>query len=263
MNLKKFMLCGSVAFVCNPCIADDPIEAPENNLAQASWTQNAWDNFKSPVSTKAKYFLLAGAGLTATLLVFEDQIIDPLQKETIKDKPLGKFSHFGDLAGQTYPNLFYIAGMLGYGLIESDLRAKQNASSMFQASLYSILVSTTLKYTIREKRPNSSTRDSFPSGHTTSVFAFAAYVGCRHSLPWGIAAYSLAGLAGYSRINDNRHYLHDVVAGAVIGGSFGLGVCLAENSRQTSLDEDSADKKVAWYIAPVFGGASAGLSMSY
>ena len=235
-------------------------ESPSKELTKTSWKDEAWDNFKSPVSTDAKYYLLSGAALTTVLLIFEDQIIDPLQDDTAEDRPLGRYSKFGDLAGQALPNALYIGGMLGYGLLASDKDAKQNASSMFQASLYSILVSTTMKYTIREKRPNTSARDSFPSGHTTSAFAFASYVGCRHSLPWGIAAYAMAGLVGYSRINDNRHYLHDVVAGATLGGSFGLGVCLAENARQ---DHEEKSQQLSWYFAPASGGALAGLSMRY
>jgi hypothetical protein len=37
-------------------------------------------------------------------------------------------------------------------------------------------------------------------------------------------AYSLAGFVAYSRMNDNQHWLHDVLAGATIGTSYGVGI---------------------------------------
>lgn len=59
---------------------------------------------------------------------------------------------------------------------------------------------------------------SWPSGHTSAAFAMAASVGDEiGSTPVSIALYTAAGLTGWSRINDNRHWFSDVLAGAVIG----------------------------------------------
>lgn len=238
--------------------------AVEEPPPDSPWFHDAWDNFKSPVTTKAKYVLLGGAGLTASLLIFEDQIIDPVQNETIEHKPLGSTSKMGDLAGQGIPNAAYLVGMLSYGLLARNSESLQAASGMFQATAYSALVTTGLKYTVREQRPyNHKLRNSFPSGHTTSAFAFASYVGCRHSLPWGIAAYALATFVGYSRMNDNAHYLHDVVAGAAIGASYGIGVCLAENRRVSEAEERKRQVNSSWYLAPARGGMMVGLNVNY
>lgn len=228
--------------------------------SDSNWPKNTWENFKSPVTTDAKYPLMIGAGITAALLLFEDQIIDPTQEEVVEHKPLGSLSKIGDLGGQGYPNAFYIVGMFGYGWLESDDGAKRNSTGMLQATLYSTLVTTSLKYTVREHRPDSSDRDSFPSGHTTAAFSFASYIGCRHSLGWGIAAYSLAAFVGFSRVNDNRHYIHDVTAGAAIGAAYGIGVCLSENSRSNSR---ASTKSLKWFATPTDGGAMAGLTLRY
>ena len=50
----------------------------------------------SPVTTKARYWLIGGAAITGTLLIFEDQIVDPTQKEAVEDKPLANWSKLGD-----------------------------------------------------------------------------------------------------------------------------------------------------------------------
>lgn len=226
----------------------------------SNWKESAFENLKSPVTTDAKYALIVGAGLVGGLLLFEDQIIDPVQNRASTEKPLGQYSKYGDLAGQGIPNALYILGMYSYGALNSENSSKQNASAMLEATLYSVASTTALKYTVREKRPDSDNRDSFPSGHSTAAFSFASYVGCRHSLGWGIAAYSLATFVGLSRINDNRHYLHDVVGGAAIGTAYGLGICLSENERSTQIPS-SVQKN--WYVIPMDQGVSVGVNVRY
>ncbi len=57
---------------------------------------------------------------------------------------------------------------------------------------------------------------SWPSGHTTTAFAFAA----AFSILWPrlrYPAFALAALAGYSRMATNNHFLADVIMGATIG----------------------------------------------
>ena len=62
------------------------------------------------------------------------------------------------------------------------------------------------------------TRGSMPSGHTTAAFAIATSLADDiHSIPVQVALYTFAFGTGYSRINDNRHWFSDTVAGALLG----------------------------------------------
>lgn len=77
-----------------------------------------------------------------------------------------------------------------------------------------------MKYTTRVMRPDSSERNSFPSGHTARAFAAATcfYLEFRdQSLWYGIGAYSVATSVGVLRMLNNRHWLSDVLMGAGIG----------------------------------------------
>lgn len=66
--------------------------------------------------------------------------------------------------------------------------------------------------------------ESFPSGHTTAAFAFAAAVDAEWgrlvpSRPKWVAPvlYGAAGLAGFSRMYQDKHWASDVLMGAAIG----------------------------------------------
>lgn len=180
----------------------------------------------SPVTTPAITPFLVGTGLAVTFFALKSEISHPLQQSITTHRPLDKYAKLGDFFGKVYPNLIYV----GYGLIAGwagSERGFLRAEEMALATAYSGVVTSILKVGFREARPNSpdgADKKSMPSGHATTAFAFAGIIGVEH--PWYIAvpAYALAVNTAYSRINDNKHYLHDVVAGATIGLSYALGV---------------------------------------
>ena len=78
------------------------------------------------------------------------------------------------------------------------------------------------------------TKSSFPSGHATTAFAFAGVIAAEHGWVYGTPAMLLAAFVGYSRINDNQHRTHDVIAGATIGLTSAYGIYLAHQKTHTS-----------------------------
>ena len=90
------------------------------------------------------------------------------------------------------------------------------------ATAYAIMgaVVNGIKYTAKIRRPDNSAYNSFPSGHTATVFTGVEmlYQEYKHSDPWvGITGYVVATGVGLLRIYNNRHWASDVVAGAGIG----------------------------------------------
>jgi membrane-associated phospholipid phosphatase len=103
-----------------------------------------------------------------------------------------------------------------------------------------------LKYSIDEERPNGG-HYSFPSGHSSVSFCAAEFVGRRYGWEYGVAAYALASFVGYSRVESNNHYWHDVLAGAAIG--IASSYLLAKPLRKTT-------------VTPVVGDGVYGLRLS-
>lgn len=73
-----------------------------------------------------------------------------------------------------------------------------------------------LKYSIDETRPNGEPR-SFPSGHTSIAFTGAEFIRKEYGWRWAAPAYVAASFVGWSRVKANKHYVHDVLAGATLG----------------------------------------------
>lgn len=73
------------------------------------------------------------------------------------------------------------------------------------------------KYSFKEKRPDSNAKNSFPSGHTATVFTGAELMREEYGLGMGIGAYTIALGVSFLRIYNGRHWLNDVFAGAGLG----------------------------------------------
>ncbi len=88
------------------------------------------------------------------------------------------------------------------------------------SSILTNQIVTSLKHATHQLRPDGSTYNSFPSGHTATAFVGAEFMNQElgwHSKWYSIAGYTMAGATGMLRIANNRHWLSDVVAGAGIG----------------------------------------------
>ncbi|WP_417335458.1 phosphatase PAP2 family protein [Halobacteriovorax marinus] len=183
-----------------------------------------YSDFASPITTDAKYITMSGAA--ATLMVYANKSSRTYRKrESLKEaQPFGKYGIIGDIAGQGFLNTFYALAYLGHGYFGESNESMQNGEHMAKASIYSTSLIVVGKLLVSEKRPGyPDDDDSFPSGHSAASFAFASVVAARHGWYWGGAAYGLAGFISISRINDDFHYLHDVVLGATIGAAYGWG----------------------------------------
>ncbi len=143
-----------------------------------------------------------------------------LLDDTLKARFQGRAEEFGE-AGQSFGGVTVMAPLaltaFAAGRFANDTRFRAATYDMGQAFVVTAAYTEILKRAASRTRPDLSNSKSFPSGHTSNAFALATVVSSHYGRKAGVAAYALAGLVGVSRIERDKHYLSDVVAGAALG----------------------------------------------
>lgn len=85
------------------------------------------------------------------------------------------------------------------------------------AAATTFAVTEILKLCVHERRPDRSNYHSFPSGHTSLMFANAAFLQRRYGWAVGAPAYALATYTAWGRVFARKHHWWDCAAGAAIG----------------------------------------------
>ena len=158
---------------------------------------------------------LLGFGLGLSAVGLDD--LDDAAFDMLEGDKMGKFNDGFHLIGSRsflYPTL---AGVFVVGKAVHDEGIAGTAAEITQALLLTDLMVTAGKEGVRRTRPDGSDTNSFPSGHTAGMFAIARVLDGKHGSKVGIPAYVLAACVAVSRIDQRRHYLSDVIAGATLG----------------------------------------------
>jgi len=210
------------------------------------------DDFKqqalSPLDINKRGWLL-GAGLVGATIGIS-YLDKPIQKWAAgmrrRNPTLGSYSKTVSDVGGVY-EVATFAGIATYGFVFKNPKLRTTTALATQAYITSTFWSTLFKAVSGRHRPHDIEENStmnvssfhgpfytlpyggnsaFPSGHTTLAFAAARVYAMEYkykpAVP--IIAYSVAGLIGFSRIIENRHWATDVFAGAILGYACGTQV---------------------------------------
>lgn len=172
------------------------------------------------------YHGLGALGVVALVSVADESLQEELQAHRTegKDDVARVFKRMGEPVVYVVP----VLGALAAGVILEDDRVTRASGRIAAGLLTAGIVTNLLKPAIGRRRPTGnddafafdpfSNRDSWPSGHTAMAFALATSLGDElHFTPATVLLYGAAGLTSWSRLNDNRHWGSDVVAGALVG----------------------------------------------
>ena len=228
-----------------------PLAAPVEDLFKKNyWFLVVLDTkevFTAPARWDTHDWLVLG-GIAAgigTVAVFDEDIERAIRthRNNTLTSIFDNVQPFGNEYAIGVVGTFYI-----YGELFKDPRAKNTALDAISASaIASGIVANSLKYVVGRGRPTDnqgaysfqpfSGRDSFASGHATEAFALASVISEHYNTPWvQVTSYGLASMVGYARLNNNRHWPSDVLAGAAIGTFTGKTVVyFNERHRKVSL----------------------------
>jgi membrane-associated phospholipid phosphatase len=150
--------------------------------------------------------------------------------------------NIGEIGGP----VLVVAG-LGSSLVQDGSAGAGHAARTFDGLLVSGGIAELLKVTTRERRPYSTTLDSFPSEHATASFAAAAaqaYYHPKQAPFW----YGAATLVSVARVAGHDHFIQDVVFGAGLGYAAG---------------QLSVSSHHGWLLAPLIEKGHPGVMLSF
>jgi membrane-associated phospholipid phosphatase len=162
-----------------------------------------------------------------------------------------------ETAGGPIWSTVFVASMFTAGRLAEGERFRAMTYDMLDAAVVSFGYTALLKEAVGRERPNGQDDKSFPSGHTSNAFALAAVAERHYGWRLGVPAYLVAGVVGASRIQQEKHYLSDVVAGAALGYIVGRTV-VRVNSRPL----EGASQGVTLDVAPIVARRARGVRMS-
>jgi membrane-associated phospholipid phosphatase len=209
----------------------DSVSAKQPNYL-GSYLHNGIAMVKSPVKwSKEDWFQFGGSVALVGALVPMDKVLN-IPFENWNSSGAEKFGEVGDDVGGL-PVQFSITGLaLGAGLISGYKPLQYFALDNLQAQLFTGGITFLVKELFQRARPESGMDNfafygpfhgggnvSFFSGHTSLAFSTATMVFLHSKRKWwvGILSYGVAAGVGVSRMQQQKHWSSDVVAGAIMG----------------------------------------------
>lgn len=157
--------------------------------------------------------------------------VQDLRAENGWESVPGELSTVGNRMGDWQHSLPYVAGgALAGGAALGGLEGAGRGASLLAGVLAGSMASEALNRLVGRGRPiwgdgpysfrPFSGHASFPSGHTAYAFSIAAGLDAVTD-GWvpAAAGYGLAGVTAYSRLYDDKHWVSDVVVGAVLSSA--------------------------------------------
>lgn len=183
-------------------------QSPQDSDSTSHKNTNYWKEFRAPI-------ILTAAGFIATI---DNPVVDKWDVREWRQVIAPDFrTHIDNY-------LWAVPVVSTYAL---DIAGVQPRSDMINQTVLLIkseivvaALTLSLKTFANVERPDGTTHDSFPSGHTSHAFMAATFLhkefGRDH--PWiTVLGYTTATGVGVLRILNDRHWLSDVLVGAGIG----------------------------------------------
>lgn len=220
--------------------------------------------------------IVGSLSLTALLIETDQRSYSALDAWKRSQHFINESSPIITQLGDGKSSLAIFGGFLAYSLVFDDHKSMEVGKIGLESFLLSGFATHVVKQLFSRERPSTATQnggafhgpfaffrqgsgqkrgmaafDSFPSGHTASVFAAATTIADFYSSPWvSYSAYGLASAVAISRITERTHWTSDVFVGALLGH---FATKLVEHLNYRAADVS---------VAPTADGQQYGVSLS-
>jgi len=226
-------------FIANPLHSQDTAyvykEVKLNKAYIKSYFTDSWAIVKSPIRWRGKQWITFGglAGLTALVYTQDEAVRDAFQRNQ-SDVADDASKYVFEPLGSGIITIPLSIGFWAVGEIADNRRAARVGLTSLKAISVTAVFTYAFKFAFQRYRPQdnqppdpriwegpfgSYSHTSFPSGHSSVVFAAAAVFASeyRETIWVPILSYSLASLAAVSRVYDDAHWASDVIFGSALG----------------------------------------------
>jgi membrane-associated phospholipid phosphatase len=180
---------------------------------------------------------LSGAGLASSGLFLrsDEGVSSRLSTARWAEGPFNAAA----LTGQ-FP-LHLAAGFAAYGIGRANVspRLALFGADLVRAQLLAQGTTQAIKLAVGRTRPDG-TSHSFPSGHSSTMFATATVLQRHFGWKAGVPAYAAATYVAAGRVQTKRHYLSDVAFGAALGVVAGRTVTVGRGKAQFTVAPTAA-----------------------
>lgn len=200
-----------------------------------SYFTDSWEILKSPVRWRGKQWgtFAVVAGVTVLAYTQDDVIRDAFQRNRT-DAGDNASKYFFEPLGSGIITIPLSVGFWAFGELSDNQRAARVGLTSIKAMAVTAVFTYAIKYATQRHRPyendppdpriwegpfGSYSSTSFPSGHSSMVFAVAAVFASEYKdkLWVPIISYTLASFAAVSRVYDEKHWASDVIFGSALG----------------------------------------------
>jgi hypothetical protein len=175
----------------------------------------------------ARNAALLGVALGGALVVREELDADVRDDTAQHPQRWGNASEFLGYLGNAEAQVPILLAIHASSLMNDDEELHDVSKTVLSAYAINGLSTVVIKGIANTDRPTDRWNDGeygFPSFHTSSSMTIAAVLDEYYGPSAGVPAYALAGLIGWSRIDQRDHDLSDVVFGAAMGYVIGKSV---------------------------------------
>ena len=203
------------------------VPAPAIEVPMPSWASVFSDLPRDirALPTRTNLFWLAAGGAAALAVHFNDRVITHAASSSDDlDPPL----EAGAVLGSGWVQFGGAIAAFSIGKLSDRPTVAQVGSDLMRAQLISGVMTQGVKIAVNRTRPDGG-QHSFPSGHTSQTFASATVLERWFGWRVGVPAYATAMYVATSRLQENQHYVSDVIFGAAIGIVSGRSVTVGHN----------------------------------
>lgn len=240
-----------------------------------SFAQDQAAIWTSPLRIKKKDLKIVIPILAATVtsIVYDEQIYAEFKRFQNRNKFADDISPIITYMGDDKTSLTVSTLFLAGGAIFKNEKAKRTAYFGYQTFVHSGIVIQVMKHLASRQRPSVdngkdkwngptamfkrytekfSPYDAFPSGHTIVAWGMATVIAKQYSeYKWvPITCYTLATVAGLSRVTEDTHWFSDVIIGGSLG--YAIGRFVTKKHQNTK-----------WQLFPSFGKDNTTASLIY